>query len=160
MNYTRATFSAKPADFPADKKKWFLIDLDGKPLGRVAVVIADLLRGKNLPTFTPHVDTGAFVVAINASKIALTGAKLDRKIYHRHTGYVGHLRSASAREIMAKKPEQILRMAVKGMLPKNRLSNQLIKKLKIYPDSAHPHAAQNPKPIDPLKKHSTRGSAE
>jgi len=129
-------------------REWFLVDAQGKTLGRIATKIADLLRGKNKPTFTPHVDTGAFVIIINAEKVALTGNKQDQKIYYRHSGYLGSLRSTSARQLLAKKPEDVIMKAVKGMLPKNRLSDQIIKKLKIYPGAEHPHVAQNPAALE------------
>ncbi|MDH5638791.1 MAG: 50S ribosomal protein L13, partial [Nitrospinota bacterium] len=108
----------------------------------------DVLRGKNKPTFTPHVDTGAFVVVINADKVALSGKKQDQKIYYRHSGYLGSLKSVSAREMLSKKPEEVLRHAVKGMLPKNKLADQIILKLKIYAGDEHPHVAQNPTALE------------
>ena len=138
------SYCARKEDFPLGGRRWFVVDAEGKTLGRLSVRIADVLRGKDKPTFTAHVDTGDFVVVINAEKVLLTGAKLDQKIYYRHTGYIGHLKSATAREMLAKKPDEIIRQAVKGMLPKNKLAAQIIKKLKIYAGPANPHMAQNP----------------
>ncbi len=126
---------------------WFVIDAEGETLGRLATRIATALRGKHKPTFTPHVDTGDFVVVINAEKVKLTGRKLDQKFYYSYSGHPGGLRARSAREVLSKHPERVLEHAVKGMLPKNRLSRQVIKKLKIYAGSEHPHAAQQPQPF-------------
>ncbi|MBI4665634.1 MAG: 50S ribosomal protein L13 [Nitrospinae bacterium] len=142
------TYSAKPAEFTPDKARWVLVDAEGKTLGRLCVKITDALRGKDRPTFTPHVDTGAFVIVINADKIKLTGSKLDDKIYYHHTGFWGHLKSATAREMLERKPEEVIREAVYGMLPKNILSRSILKKLKVYGGSAHPHAAQQPVPME------------
>ncbi|HEB71666.1 MAG TPA: 50S ribosomal protein L13 [Nitrospirae bacterium] len=138
------TYSAKPADFPIQDRKWYIVDAEKMILGRMAVRIANILRGKDKPTYTPHVDTGSFVVVINASKVKLTGNKLDQKIYYKHTGYIGSLKSATLREMLEKKPEEVIKKAVIRMLPKNKLSQASIKKLKIYPGSDHPHAAQQP----------------
>ncbi len=138
------TYSAKPADFPTQDRKWFIIDAEKMILGRMAVQIANILRGKDKPTYTPHVDTGSFVVVINAAKVKLTGNKLDQKIYYKHTGYIGHLRSATLREMLTKKPEEVIKKAVIRMLPKNKLSQASIKKLKVYPGPDHPHEAQQP----------------
>lgn len=138
------TYSAKPADFPPQDRKWYIIDAQKMILGRMAVRIANILRGKDKPTYTPHVDTGSFVVVINASKVKLTGNKLDQKIYYKHTGYIGHLRSATLREMLTKKPEEVIKKAVIRMLPKNKLSQASIKKLKVYPGPDHPHEAQQP----------------
>ncbi len=135
------TYSAKPGEV---EQKWVVMDLDGKVLGRSATVIADLLRGKNKPEFTPHVDCGDFVIVVNASKLVLTGRKLDDKIYYRHSGYVGNLKKETARSLMARKPEEVVRHAVKGMLPKTNLGKKLLKKLKVYPGPEHPHEAQKP----------------
>jgi len=135
------TYSAKPGEV---EQKWVVMDLDGKVLGRSATVIADLLRGKNKPEFTPHVDCGDFVIVVNASKLVLTGRKLDDKIYYRHSGYVGNLKKETARSLMARKPEEVVRHAVKGMLPKTDLGKKLLKKLKVYPGPEHPHEAQEP----------------
>ena len=139
------TYSAKPGEIT---REWYLVDADGKTLGRLATQIADTLRGKRKPIFTPHVDTGDFVVVVNAEKIAVTGNKLDQKMYHRHSGYPGGLKSRTLREQLERRPTEVLRVAVKGMLPKNRLARQQITKLKIYAGPEHPHEAQNPKPLE------------
>ena len=123
-------------------KKWYLLDADSKILGRLASQIAIRLRGKHKPIFTPHVDTGDFIVVVNAEKIALTGAKWDKKIYYRYSGYIGGLKQISARKLLEKKPEEILLQAVKRMLPKNSLGRQQFKKLKVYAGPDHPHQAQ------------------
>lgn len=133
------TFVAKEQDV---EKKWGLVDARGKVLGRIATQIAMRLRGKHKPIFTPHADTGDFVVVINADKIVLTGKKWDNKFYYRHSGYIGGLKQISAKKLFEKKPEDILRFAVKGMLPKNSLGRRQLKKLKIYSGSDHPHQAQ------------------
>jgi large subunit ribosomal protein L13 len=133
------TFVAKEQDI---KKKWYLVDARGKVLGRLATHIAMRLRGKHKPVFTPHADTGDFVVVINADKLVLTGNKWDNKLYSRHTGYIGGLKQVSAKKLLEKKPEDILRFAVRGMLPKNSLGRRQLKKLKIYSGSDHPHQAQ------------------
>lgn len=135
------TYSAKPGEI---ERNWVVVDLDGKVLGRAAVTIADLLRGKNKPEFTPHVDCGDFVVVINASKVRLTGRKLDAKMYYSHSGYLGHLKSETARHRLDRKPEEVIRHAVKGMLPKNDLGKNMLTKLKIYAGAEHPHDAQQP----------------
>ncbi len=124
--------------------KWHLVDADGKTLGRLATRVAILLRGKNKPIFAPHQDTGDFVVVINATKISLTGKKWKEKVYIHHSGYPGGLKMASAEKIKEKKPERLITMAVRGMLPKNRMGRKLIKKLKVYAGAAHPHQAQQP----------------
>lgn len=139
------TFSAKKEDV---SQNWYLIDADGKILGRLAAEIATRLRGKNKPIYTPHVDTGDFIVVINAEKIALTGNKLLDKKYYRYSGYPGGLRETAAGKLLETKPENLLRFAVKGMLPKNRLGRQMIKKLKIYSGSEHPHEAQAPQALE------------
>lgn len=126
------------------EKKWYLVDAKDIVLGRLATQIAVRLRGKHKPIFTPHTDTGDFVVVINADKVVLTGNKWDNKIYYRHSGYIGGLKQISARKLMEKKPDQVLYMAVKRMLPKNSLGRRQLKKLKIYAGSEHPHEAQNP----------------
>ena len=138
------TFSAKKADNP---QKWYLVDADGAVLGRLASQVAHRLRGKHNPKFTPHVDTGDWVIVINAEKIVLTGRKMDQKMYYRHSGYIGGLKQMSAKELLEKKPEELVRSAVKGMLPKNKLGRQLFKKLKVYTGNAHPHEAQQPEVI-------------
>jgi len=139
------TYSAKPGEIT---REWYLVDAEGKTLGRLATQIADTLRGKRKPQYTPHVDTGDFVVVVNAEKIAVTGNKLDQKKYYRHSGYPGGLRERTLREQLDRRPTEVLRVAVKGMLPKNRLARQQITKLKIYAGPEHPHTAQNPRPLD------------
>jgi large subunit ribosomal protein L13 len=126
-------------------RDWYLVDVNEKVLGRVATQIANVLRGKNKPVFTPSVDTGDFVIVVNAEKIMLTGNKLADKMYYNHSGYPGGLKSTNAAKLLEKKASELLRQAVKGMLPKNKLANQMLKKLKIYAGSAHPHASQQPK---------------
>ena len=130
------------------KRNWYVIDAKGKVLGRLASLIAQRLRGKHRPDFTPHVDAGDFIVVINAEHIRLTGRKLDQKIYWRHSGYMGGLKLTPAKKMLQSKPEDILRLAVKRMLPKNRLGRKMLKKLKIYRGANHPHQAQNPKPLE------------
>jgi large subunit ribosomal protein L13 len=139
------TFQAKPGEVP---REWYVVDLDGKTLGRAASAIAVVLRGKHKPQFTPHVDAGDFVIAVNADKVMLTGKKLTEKRYYRHSGYPGGIRSFTAGQLMARKPGEVLRLAVKGMLPKNTLGRKLLKKLKIYASPEHPHQAQQPKPLE------------
>ena len=133
------TFVAKEHEV---SKKWYLVDAKDKVLGRMATQIATQLRGKQKPIFTPHMDAGDFVVVINADKLVLTGKKWDDKIYYRHSGYIGGLKQISAKKLLEKKPEDLLRFAVKGMLPKNSLGRRQLKKLKIYAGSEHPHHAQ------------------
>jgi len=128
-------------------RRWFVVDAQGKVLGRLASRIAMVLRGKNKPEFTPHMDTGDFVVVVNAGQVKLTGKKLDQKIYYRHSGYMGGLKETSARQMLKKKPEEVLRHAVRGMLPKNSLGRNQLKKLKIYTGAEHPHEAQQPVPL-------------
>jgi large subunit ribosomal protein L13 len=125
-------------------RKWWIVDLDGQTVGRAATRIATLLRGKHKPTFTPHVDTGDFVVCINAEKVKLSGRKLDQKEYHRFTGHIGNMRSVTAREMLAKHPEEVIKQAVRRMLPRNPLGRQTFKKLKVYAGGEHPHSAQQP----------------
>ncbi len=132
-------FFAKKED---RKSKWHLIDAEGKILGRLATEIAETIRGKNKPEYTPHADFGDYVVVINAEKIALTGNKLEDKIYRQYSGWIGGLKETSARDLLKKHPEDLIHTAVKGMLPKNKLNRQVIKKLKVYAGSAHPHKAQ------------------
>jgi large subunit ribosomal protein L13 len=127
--------------------QWFVVDAENVVLGRLATQIANVLRGKHKPIFTPSVDTGDFVIVLNADKIALTGNKLAGKVYYRHTGFPGGLKEATAGEMLAKKPEEVIRKAVKGMLPKNKLARHMLKKLKVYTGSAHPHEAQQPKAL-------------
>lgn len=139
------TYSAKRAD---NQENWCVIDATDQVLGRLASQVAYRIRGKHNPLFTPHVDTGDWVVVINADKIQLTGNKLDQKNYYRHSGYVGSLKSQTARELLEKKPEEVIRKAVQGMLPKNRLGRKLNKKLFVYAGDQHPHAAQKPEPVE------------
>ncbi len=129
------------------ERKWYLFDASDRILGRLAVTIATYLRGKNKPVFTPNVDTGDFVVVVNAGKIKLTGNKLDNKVYHRHSGYIGGIKATTARERMDADPEGIVMDAVWGMLPKNRLGRAMLKKLKVYRGSEHPHSAQKPETV-------------
>jgi large subunit ribosomal protein L13 len=129
------------------QRKWYVVDAEGKVLGRMATEISRVLRGKHKPIFTPNVDAGDFVIVVNARAIRLTGKKLDEKMYYRHTEYPGGIRERSAAEMLKQKPEQLVRLAVKGMLPKNRLSRKLLTKLKVYPGAEHPHDAQKPQPL-------------
>jgi len=138
------TWNAKPAEV---ERRWYLVDADGKTLGRLATRIADALRGKDKPQYTPHVDTGDFVVVVNAEKIAVTGNKLDDKVYYRHSGYPGGIRSRTLREELERRPTEVIRKAVKGMLPRNRLARAQLTKLKVYAGPEHPHSAQDPKEL-------------
>nr|WP_240597572.1 50S ribosomal protein L13 [Oceanotoga sp. DSM 15011] len=142
---TQKSFHAKKEDID---RKWYLVDAEGKTLGRLASQIAKVLQGKNKPIYTPSIDTGDFVVVINAEKINLTGKKMEQKEYYRHTGYPGGLKTTSVKEMLEKHPERVLEHAVKGMLPKNLLAKQMLKKLKIYAGTEHPHSAQNPELLD------------
>ena len=135
------TYVAKPQTVT---RKWYVVDASGKPLGRLASEVAKILSGKHKPIYTPHVDTGDFVIVINADKVQLTGKKLDQKYYRYHTGYPGGLKSIAYREMMKKNPEKVIELAVKGMLPKNRLGRQMFKKLKVYSGPEHKHEAQKP----------------
>ncbi len=138
------TFSAKPSDITHD---WHVVDATGVPLGRLASVVAQLIRGKHKPTFTPHMDGGDFVVVVNAEQVKFTGNKLDTKRYFKHTGYMGHETLTPARRMMEKHPDRVIEKAVFGMLPKNSLAKQKLRtKLKVYAGAEHPHAAQQPKP--------------
>ena len=139
------TISAKPEQV---KRGWYLVDASGKTLGRLATEIATRLRGKHKAIYTPHVDTGDFIVVVNAEKIRVTGNKLKDKIYHHHTGYIGNLKSESLEKRLARQPETVLTQAVKGMLPKTKLGNAMIKKLKVYAGPDHRHEAQQPQPLD------------
>ena len=134
-------FMASPATID---RKWYVVDATGMTLGRLASEVAKVLRGKNKPIFTPHIDTGDYVIVINAEKIAVTGKKLDQKIYYRHSDYVGGLKQATLREKLANKPEEVIELAVKGMLPKGPLGRQMFKKLFVYAGPEHKHAAQKP----------------
>ncbi len=130
------------------EKKWYVVDATDKVLGRLATQIALRLRGKHRPDFTPHLDTGDFIIVINAEKVRLTGNKLDQKMYHKHSGYLGGLKSMTARQMLEKKPEEVIRLAVRRMLPKNKLARHQLKKLKVYRGGEHPHEAQTPEPLE------------
>ena len=138
------TYTAKPHEI---EQAWYLVDADQRTLGRLATEIADLLRGKGKPAYTPHVDTGDFVVVVNARKVRVTGKKLEQKIYYRHSGYPGGLRERTLAEQLERRPEEVIRKAVKGMLPKNKLASAQLRKLKVYAGPEHPHTAQNPVPL-------------
>ena len=135
------TYMANPDKI---ERKWYVVDAEGQTLGRLAAEVAKVLRGKNKPEFTPHIDTGDNVIVINAEKIKVTGKKLDQKVYYHHSDYVGGMKETTLREMMAKKPEQVIELAVKGMLPKGPLGRQMIKKLHVYAGAEHAHAAQKP----------------
>ncbi len=139
------TFSAKEKDI---KRKWLVIDASGKTLGRLASEVARRLRGKHKPEYTPHVDTGDYIIVINADKVKVTGKKADDKHYYHHTGYPGGIKSNTFNELISKKPIRVIELAVKGMLPKNPLGRAMIKKLKVYPGGEHPHAAQQPETLE------------
>ena len=135
------SYIAKPAEV---ERKWYVIDAEDKTLGKIASEVASILRGKKKPIYTPHVDTGDYVIVINAEKVRVTGKKEEQKIYKNHSGYPGGLKETTLRELRAKKPEEIIRHAVKGMMPKGKLGRQMFKKLKVYAGPEHPHTAQNP----------------
>jgi large subunit ribosomal protein L13 len=139
------SYMARPSSV---ERKWHLIDAEGQTLGRLAAEIARLLRGKNKPQYTPHIDTGDFVVVVNADRAAVTGKKAEQKVYRRHTGYPGGLREVSYEQMLERKPTEILRKAVRGMMPKTRLGRQQLRKLKIYAGPEHPHEAQSPEPYE------------
>ncbi len=139
------TYQAKTGEVP---RKWWVVDLTDKPLGRAATKIAMVLRGKHKPQFTPHVDTGDFVVVVNADKVKLTGRKWAQKKYYRYSGYIGGLKEITAEKLREKHPERLIELAVKGMLPKNKLGRKMRRKLKVYASPEHPHRAQNPKPLE------------
>jgi len=139
------TFIANEAELD---KKWYLVDAENKVLGRLASRIASRLRGKNTAVFTPHADTGDFIIVINVDKISMTGTKAANKVYYRHTGHIGGLKEITAEKLLAKKPEEVLRLAVKGMLPKNSLGRRQLRKLKIYAGTEHPHEAQKPEKLE------------
>ena len=139
------TFVATPENRQRD---WYVVDAEGKTLGRLATQLADALRGKRKPEYTPHCDTGDYVVVINAERIKVTGKKLTDKIYYRHTGYPGGIKQRTLQEMLDRRPEEVIRKAVKGMLPKNRLARQQINKLHVYAGPEHPHQAQQPKPME------------
>ena len=135
------SYIAKPAEV---ERKWYVIDAEDKTLGKIAAEVASILRGKKKPIYTPHVDSGDYVIVINAEKVRVTGKKEEQKIYKSHSGYPGGLKETTLRELRAKKPEEIIRHAVKGMMPKGKLGRQMFKKLKVYAGPEHPHTAQNP----------------
>jgi large subunit ribosomal protein L13 len=139
------TYSPVPADL---QHEWFVVDATDKVLGRLATAIAARLRGKHKPSFAPHMDGGDFIVVVNAAKIKVTGDKLNQKMYYKHTLYTGHLKSRNLKEMLEKNPELVIIQAVRGMLPKNRLTRQIIKKLKVFPGPDHTHAAQKPQALD------------
>lgn len=139
------TYTAKKGDI---ERQWVVIDAQDQVLGRLATRVAQILRGKTKPVFTNHVDTGDFVIIVNAEKIRLTGNKLDGKVYYRHSGYPGGIKGMTAREMLERKPEQVIKTAVKGMLPKNRLGSKMISKLKVYAGPDHPHEAQQPEKLE------------
>ena len=139
------TYVAKPTD---RERNWLVVDANGQTLGRLATRIADALRGKRKPEYTPHIDTGDFVVVVNAEKITVTGDKLNQKRYYRHSGYPGGLKSRTLAEMLERRPEEVIRKAVKGMMPRNRLARRQITKLKVYAGPEHPHQAQKPQPME------------
>ena len=139
------TYAAKPSDRERD---WVVVDATGRTLGRLATQIADILRGKRKPEYTPHIDTGDFVVVINAEKISVTGNKLATKLYHRHSGYPGGLKTRTLQEMLDRRPEEVIRKAVKGMMPRNRLARKQLTKLKVYAGPDHPHQAQKPETLE------------
>jgi len=141
----KTTISAKPAEV---KRQWFVIDADGKTLGSVATEAAHRLRGKHKPIYTPHVDTGDYIVVINAAKVRVTGNKAKNKMYHRYTGYIGNLKSVSFEEMIEKSPERVIELAVKGMLPKNPLGRAMYRKLRVFADEKHTHQAQQPELLE------------
>lgn len=141
----RKTYSAKAEEV---ERTWYVVDAEGRTLGRLATEVARILRGKHKPIYTPHVDTGDFVIIVNADKIRVTGKRLDQKMYYRHSGYMGGLKETSLRTMLNKHPERVLQLAVKGMMPKNPLGRKMYRKLKVYAAPDHPHAAQNPQPLE------------
>jgi large subunit ribosomal protein L13 len=139
------TISAKPEEV---KRGWYLVDADGRTLGRLATELARRLRGKHKPIYTPHVDTGDYIVLVNAARIRVTGQKMKDKTYYRYTGYIGNMKTESLEHLMDRAPDRALRIAVKGMLPKNRLGAAMLRKLKVFPGAEHTHAAQQPQPLE------------
>ena len=144
------TFMASPATID---RKWYVVDAEGKTLGRLASEVAKVLRGKNKPIFTPHIDTGDYVIVINADKIKVTGKKLDQKIYYNHSDYVGGMKETTLKEMLQKKPEYVVKHAIKGMLPKGPLGREMLKKLHVYAAPEHPHAAQKPEVLEISEKY-------
>lgn len=151
------TASMKPADV---RRAWYVVDAEGATLGRLASEVARRLRGKHKPQYTPHVDTGDYIIIINAEKIRVTGKKLEDKIYYRHTGYVGHLRATKLKDLLARHPERVIEYAVKGMLPRNPLGRAMFKKLHVYAGPVHRHAAQQPQPLSLATGRTVAVSAE
>ena len=145
MTTAMKTYQANAQDRERD---WYVVDAEGKTLGRLATQIADMLRGKRKPEYTPHCDTGDFVVVVNAEKVAVTGDKREKKLYWRHSGYPGGIRSRTLGDLLEKRPEEVIRKAVKGMLPRNRLARQQLRKLKVYAGPEHPHQAQKPEQLE------------
>lgn len=143
QDWIMKTFSANAKRKEVDRK-WYVVDANGRVLGRLASFIAARLRGKHKPIYTPHVDTGDHIIVVNAARVALTGRKWDEKVYYRHSGYVGGLKSTTAKQLLQKRPGDLVVYAVRGMLPKNRLGRKMLKKLKVYPGPDHPHMAQQP----------------
>lgn len=139
------TYNAKPAEIV---RGWYVVDLEGQSIGRAAAKVAAVLRGKHRPIYTPHVDTGEYVIAVNADKVVFTGNKIEQKVYYRHSGYVGGLKETTAKRMMDETPEEAFKHAVKGMLPKNTLGREMFAKLKVYKGDEHPHAAQQPKKLE------------
>ena len=139
------TYMASPSTI---ERKWYVVDAEGKTLGRLATTVASVLRGKNKPTFTPHMDTGDFVIVVNAEKVKVTGKKLDQKVYYRHSDFVGGLKEATLREMMEKKPDRVIEHAVKGMLPKGPVGSEMFSKLHVYVGPDHPHQAQKPETLE------------
>ena len=139
------SYMARPLEV---ERKWYVVDAEGQTLGRLATEVARILRGKNRTQYTPHVDTGDFVVVVNAEKVVVTGRKAEQKVYRRHSGYPGGLKTTTYEQMLERRPTEILRRAVKGMMPKTRLARQQLRKLKIYAGSEHPHAAQNPQTLE------------
>ena len=139
------TYVATPSD---RQRNWYVVDATGQTLGRLATQIANALRGKRKPTYTPHIDTGDFVVVVNAEKISVSGNKLEDKLYRRHSGYPGGLKTRTLNDMLERRPEEVIRIAVKGMLPRNRLARKQLTKLKVYAGPDHPHAAQKPQPME------------
>ena len=143
------TYVATPLD---RERNWLLVDAEGQTLGRLATQIADALRGKRKPVYTPHVDVGDFVVVVNAQKISVTGSKLQEKMYYRHSGYPGGLKSRTLNDMLERRPEEVIRLAVRGMLPKNRLARKQLTKLKVYAGPEHPHEAQKPQKLETITR--------
>ena len=139
------TYTVKASEI---EREWYIVDAEGKTLGKLASSVAQILRGKHKPIYSPHLDTGDYVIVINADKIRVTGKKLEQKIYYRHSGYPGGLKKIMLRDLLEKHPTRVIQYAVRGMLPKNRLGRKMFKKLKVYAGSTHPHAAQRPKPLE------------